>query len=304
MDPYKKHRELLLLEEYRILSEKADRLTGLIWYLSTGVFAIVGLGLINIITKPLVGSNSLRISIPAALMIILYIIVSKRWHNIIILLYARMRSIEEALGFDGNKLIERKDESEKPIPIKKVRLTFSFILICCLFTIPFIKTNEAKKYSDKILILSGITQTHKSIENPTHVMKIKSAKNFEIYFPKGSLLVENNYLSNKKTIIELTNYLKNIPVTSEYKAMIVGYCCIERINSNNHRVNNNCELSKARAENIKFFINELMLKNNNQLKKIEYFCGSFSNQKSLSHDINEQRKVEITFYEVSNVQAP
>jgi hypothetical protein len=343
MDPHKKHRELLLLEEYRMLSEKTNKLTGLIWYLTTGVYTFVGFALINIITEPLFIFDSFLISVTASFIIFLYLKVSNRWHEIIKLLYKRIDIIEERLDFYGNRSIgiRDKDKKGKINKVKRWRVIFSYFLFLVLVLFSISKVNCVKEYLYKIFNTPGLTQLHKisgettnnkfnydqnvilpiikgtlsiidnlnsTIElynkNTKPEVEIRSSKKFKIYFSKGSLLVENNYLSNKKTIIEVTNYLKNIPVTSEYKAMIVGYSSIERINSNNHRVNNNYELSKARAENIKFFINELMLKNKNQLKNIEYFCGGFSNQKSLSHDINEQRKVEITFYEVSNVQAP
>lgn len=304
MDPYKKHREKLLLEEYKIHSEKTNKLTALIWYLSTGVFTVIGLVLTNLVINPLDCLESFLIITPAVAIILLYLVVSNRWHTTISRLYERMKLLEERLGFDGNLLIARKDKPTVKNPIKYARIVLSIIFIIILLVIPFLKTNKAKDCLDRIFILNGCAQPNESIVNSTQVMGIKSSNTFIIYFPKGSLLVENNYLSNKKTIIALTNYLKDIPATSTYKAMIVGYSCIERINSNTNRVNNNYELSKARTENIKFFINDLMLTNNSQLKKIEYVCGGFSNQKIFSKKIDEQRRVEITFYEISNIHSP
>ena len=169
MDPHKKHRELLLLEEYRIISEKTNKLTGLIWYLTTGVYTFVGFALINIITKPLFIFYSFLISLTASFMILLYLKVSNRWHEIIRLLYERIDIIEERLDFYGNRLIGIKDKDKKGIikniiiwikkrlnfhkisstiekinKVKTWRVIFSYFLILSLLSSSVIKINCVK----------------------------------------------------------------------------------------------------------------------------------------------------------------
>lgn len=124
-------------------------------------------------------------------------------------------------------------------------------------------------------------------------------RSFKFYYEKGSLILNRWHLTNNEEIQGVTNFIQNgINNNSLYRITIAGKASKEYIRNPNNRISNNYELSKARAENIKNIIDDIILRCNAKNINFRVSCVGFSNQENSNPDPVYERYANVLIYEI------
>lgn len=127
---------------------------------------------------------------------------------------------------------------------------------------------------------------------------LKLIKEFVIYYEKGNINLNNNLLTNKEIEQSIDTLFKSLNKDNSYSIKIIGFSSSELLNNSN-KIADNYQLSLARAENIKKYLMDVIIKYDFNINKIFINTYANSNENTINseHDLN--RKVTFEIYLIS-----
>jgi len=122
---------------------------------------------------------------------------------------------------------------------------------------------------------------------------------FKIYYERGSLILNKQYLRNNEELQGIDKFIRNgINPNNSYRISIIGKASKEHILNPRNRISNNYELSKARAEDTKYIIDDIIFACHGKIVNIHFSHVGCSNQENRNEDPIYERYASVSIYQI------